>query len=495
MSLFDKLFGPPNIYKLKDKRDVKGLIKLLSSADDQQKRAIVGVLGDLGDSKAVEPLIQLLKTTDNRDLRLSALVALAETGDPRAADVFLDHLTSDDISFRSWAIQGFEKVQDPRSVKPILTCLTDKRNSGLLDSIEKALTRQGEGAISGLYDALNHHESKIRFRATQALAMMRSEEALDALIRALGHERKEVRSTVLDYPTAVGKPKAVPHIAKMLKDEGEEWYSASKALDVLSKLAKEGMETALLALLDLLADEKVPQSLRRNILGELTDIRDKRATEALLSALEDHDAGIREASVRALGRNPDPAIVEALSRVSTEDSDASVREAATEALNRIDVSPDLTVKLLLASRASTDRLDFEAFLKRVDRVYDKKMCWIMAAEALRQDGYNLAALQCYLELVAVDPLESVENVAWSWINGAWSGQYQKDWVKLTSPDPQVAAIFKQTAEFPRQKKASDDASKIKTLIDQLRGLIGQPGDDPKSTKLEIQRARTITDSQ
>jgi HEAT repeat protein len=86
------LFGPPNIDKLKAKRDVKGLIKALGYERAAVKDKAEGVryyaaraLGQIGDARAVEPLIAMLK--DNwRTVREAAAEAL-------------DNLTPADVYF------------------------------------------------------------------------------------------------------------------------------------------------------------------------------------------------------------------------------------------------------------------------------------------------------------------------------------------------------------------------------------------------------------
>ena len=55
------LFGPPNVDKLKAKRDVKGLSRALSyQKDDEVRRRAAKALGEIGDAQAVEPLTAAL---------------------------------------------------------------------------------------------------------------------------------------------------------------------------------------------------------------------------------------------------------------------------------------------------------------------------------------------------------------------------------------------------------------------------------------------------
>ena len=85
MSLFG-LFGPPNIEKLKAKRNVQGLIKaLIYKKDATVRRDALEALGAIGDARAVEPLIAALKDSELY-VRLGGAKALGEIGDARAVE-------------------------------------------------------------------------------------------------------------------------------------------------------------------------------------------------------------------------------------------------------------------------------------------------------------------------------------------------------------------------------------------------------------------------
>jgi HEAT repeat protein len=65
------LFGP-NIKKMKEKRDVSGLVEILISNQDlKKKQAAANALGEIKDSKAVEPLLQTLEQCVKTSLLLS----------------------------------------------------------------------------------------------------------------------------------------------------------------------------------------------------------------------------------------------------------------------------------------------------------------------------------------------------------------------------------------------------------------------------------------
>jgi HEAT repeat protein len=72
------LFGAPNVQKLSAKRDVQGLIKALGYEKDEQIRhAAALALGQIGDPRALEPLIAASHDSDP-DVRQAAVEALGQ---------------------------------------------------------------------------------------------------------------------------------------------------------------------------------------------------------------------------------------------------------------------------------------------------------------------------------------------------------------------------------------------------------------------------------
>jgi len=94
------IFGPPNIEKMKTRRDVNGLIKALG----YQK----------GDS------------FDARSIRRDAARALGELEDPRAVEPLIAALKDESFSVRKAAAEALGKIGDTRAVEPLSAALKDK---------------------------------------------------------------------------------------------------------------------------------------------------------------------------------------------------------------------------------------------------------------------------------------------------------------------------------------------------------------------------------
>jgi HEAT repeat protein len=154
------LFGPPNIKKLKAKRKVKALIKALNykKTSTEYKHYFVRqdaatALGELGDRRAVEPLILALR---DENIAWKAARALGKIGDARAFEPLL---------------AGLDSFKHP---DPFVQALGD------LCALVKD-SRLCSRAAGPLLSALDSREADLCWRATVALGKLGSLIEDDAL--------------------------------------------------------------------------------------------------------------------------------------------------------------------------------------------------------------------------------------------------------------------------------------------------------------------------
>lgn len=100
---------------LRDERATDFLLSLLASPpDDRRRRHAIYALGELGDQRAVEPLIQVLATDDSASWveRRNAVIALQKIGGTRAVDALRDALRHPDASIRYEAAKALEALAE-----------------------------------------------------------------------------------------------------------------------------------------------------------------------------------------------------------------------------------------------------------------------------------------------------------------------------------------------------------------------------------------------
>src|SRR5262249_7653836 len=77
--MLSRLFGPPDIAKLRERRDVEGLARALSHIDPLTRSRAARALGHLRDAAAIDPLVSALKDADE-SVRVDAADALVSVG-------------------------------------------------------------------------------------------------------------------------------------------------------------------------------------------------------------------------------------------------------------------------------------------------------------------------------------------------------------------------------------------------------------------------------
>jgi DNA-binding XRE family transcriptional regulator len=131
MRILKTLFGPPSIEKLKEKRDVDGLIGALRHTSFLRRRGAAKALGELQDTRAVTALCASLKDEDT-EMRLIAADSLGSLGDVRAVPALIEALMDTDFPMilGSWhtvhqhAIDALARIGSP-AMDQLLAALGD----------------------------------------------------------------------------------------------------------------------------------------------------------------------------------------------------------------------------------------------------------------------------------------------------------------------------------------------------------------------------------
>ena len=114
----------PNIQQLKNEKNVEGLIEALAYRKDHNVRlAAASALGQIGDHRAVIPLLDALK--DQHRVREVAIISLGEIGDSRAVGDLIEGLDESDWEIRSTIAKALGKIGAPQAIKPLIKLLGD----------------------------------------------------------------------------------------------------------------------------------------------------------------------------------------------------------------------------------------------------------------------------------------------------------------------------------------------------------------------------------
>ena len=229
---------------LESEKAVDPLIQILKTTKESEVRESAAIaLGMLRSEKAIDPLIQILKTTKKSEVRLSATIALGRLESEKAVDPLIKALTTaKESEVRETAAITLGMLGSEKALDPLIQTLKTTKESEVRWATAIALGRlESEKAVDPLIKALTTaKESEVRWGTAIALGMLGSEKALDPLIQTLTTAKEsEVRESAAGALGEIGDTRAVEPLKKALKDEGESILDPVKgrALEALEKIS------------------------------------------------------------------------------------------------------------------------------------------------------------------------------------------------------------------------------------------------------------------
>jgi len=188
-------------------RAVEPLIEALKDKEVTVRAIAARSLGEIGDERAVEPLAESLKSRKLQFAfaRKAATEALAKIGSDRAIEALLKTLElNESPHVLEAAADAFGQMGDARAVEPLIRLLKDRIElpwlPGVTDVLAKAIRALGEigdaRAIDTLVQGLRHKNRKVRTAAAEALGKIGDARALEPLTKALEDRDKRVREAV-----------------------------------------------------------------------------------------------------------------------------------------------------------------------------------------------------------------------------------------------------------------------------------------------------------
>ncbi len=233
---------------LKDHKAFESLVKTLNDSNSRVRFSAIDALVKLNVPYACQPLISCLEHNDSYT-RSYASSALGELKCATAVEPLMGILKKDDDIVKEEAIISLGKIGDKRAFQPLLRQLeSDKVN--LMECAAEALGYlQDNRAFEHLVHYTKHQYATVRRGAIRGLGLLGNPEAIDIIIPALKDEYKSVRCSAAEALGNIGGAKAVQPLLEALNDkESIVRYDAAFSLGVL------GYKVALGPLVQLLSD-------------------------------------------------------------------------------------------------------------------------------------------------------------------------------------------------------------------------------------------------
>ena len=281
-------------------------------------------LGELGDARAVEPLLKAVKYSVDHYFQEAVCRALGQLKDPRAVDFLIGMLRDPDLQVRLAAVEALGQIKDLRASAPLLRCL-DKPDGSEREAAVLALGKIGDPrAMDSLLELLRGNDTRLSDAASFALAGMMGESVVSPLLLLLKDPDTEIRHRGVSVFTRLKDESALTPLILALEDPGSWEYRQGAALSLMNWGGSRAVEPLIKALKDPQPEVRDSAALTLGSLG------DSRAIPPLVEALQDLNQVVRiraAFSLAILGDTRGPAAL--LETVRGDDLTARKEAAAT----------------------------------------------------------------------------------------------------------------------------------------------------------------------
>ncbi|MGP0067764.1 MAG: HEAT repeat domain-containing protein [Isosphaeraceae bacterium] len=321
---------------------VPDLLAMIPRADDHTRAVVTKALADIGDKRAVKPLIRELSNRRAVFAPITAIEALGAFHDREAVGPLIKILTdsSRDDRCQTEAARALAEIRDPSAVGPLIQILRNPHSYH--PAIADPLAAIGKPSVGPLIEMLDDSAPFVSDRAVRALARIGRDAspAVERLVGMLNSESK--RWQAASALAEIGDPRAVKPLIKLMKGENQHWNPG-----VFPDIARfrESAAEAVPLLAEFLGDETREWFERSAAAGALGEIGVAAAVEPLEKALHVKDVNVRSDAAKALGRLGKLAVsaVDPLNRILRYGV-SETRSAAAQALGAIghpDACPQL----------------------------------------------------------------------------------------------------------------------------------------------------------
>lgn len=308
---------------------VEEMIIALESKDDLVRWQAAATLGLINDTRAVLPLISALGSMSS-ETRYWAAVSLGLLNDSQAKEELLIALGDENQSVRAASGWALRSIEGAAATDLLIQILQDSNSLRRLGATEALAKTDDKKAVGPLIQALQDGDNVVRAEAARALGEINDSSAVDPLVGILGDNDNVVRSQAMDALAAMGRPASQALI--IVLESGSELMRQGAA-EVLGEIKEErAIEPLIVAFQS--------KDMREFAVQALVNINRSRAVEPFIQLLQDHNqtSDIRADAAWALGEVGDAKANEALLQAMSAEEDNDVRINAAKALKKVKAS-------------------------------------------------------------------------------------------------------------------------------------------------------------
>lgn len=314
--------------------------------DSEVRQQALSALGNIGDERALKPLLISLRDEDS-GVRREAVKALRYFDSDRAIGPIILSLEDSDVGVRREATstlgflmkeeQAIRKTSVERkrlAVVPLIRALEDEDPVVRQEAVRALGFSESYRACIPVTRVLDDTNNEVRMDATLTLGLLRDRRAVKPLIKVLkdNDEDASVRAQAIISLNRLDSDIIIEPLIKALKDDDKRIRQKAASVFVALFENEEGVVfkkgQAIKPLLSAMNDNDT--KVRIEVIRALGLVRDKKVNSHLIKALSDRNDGVRQIAIRVLSSNGDkkalPYIEDAM-----QDKNYEVRKEATMA--------------------------------------------------------------------------------------------------------------------------------------------------------------------
>ena len=304
------------------------LLEAIRSENTQIRRTGRRLAATLGDEKETRRWIAEMEGRPAGE-RLEILGILGDRGDPVALPALRKAAEDAEEPVRIAALRAMERIPDPSSIPILISALTTGTDGERKQAALSLGQIPGKKPARAMKAALAKADPKGRVEIVKCL-VPRGPSALSVFFRTAGDEAEEVRVQSLQAIGALAGRDSVPRLVGLLLKAGTEpeRHAAESALLAVCRRIEPG-DRRVRPLLSGLERADVPA--QRSLLTVLGALGGPKAYQTVCRALDDENAEVRDAAVRALCNWPNPRPKELLLELAGTTSNETHRVLALRA--------------------------------------------------------------------------------------------------------------------------------------------------------------------
>ncbi|MCT7951151.1 HEAT repeat domain-containing protein [Ancylothrix sp. C2] len=344
---FQERWEIAKIFPIFETNALETLIEIIEDEDsDTELRWFAGrILAEFNCPVVIETLVNLLRTSEDEELKAMAANALGNMGSP-AIEALTDLLSDEDS--RLFAVRALTQIRQPQIIQPLLNIVKDPHPHIRSLAIEALYSFHDIRCLPALIEALNDTAGIVRKEATIGIGLcadlIPTEESVNLLKNRLWDFNLDVCREAAAALARVKTPAAAAALFEILKSPSTPEILQIEIVRSLGWMATPEAVDYLAETLALQTQTFLPQAtLTKEIIAVLGRIQNpnlsQRLAEILSQTLDSKSALIQNPSIKgtialALGQLKNKETLESIIHLLA-DSDETVRLHAIAALKQI----------------------------------------------------------------------------------------------------------------------------------------------------------------